>query len=139
LHYQIVGRVRIEGESDLLYSIGPIRSSSSFSVLSPFPPSSFFHREHSLCPRPLPLLVFRRRTSFRNERHSFLSFSTVDLRQVLFEKIGERTSREKNALEISFAGQFIEERKQCRVIDENAQRFDFAERGLSTCCKLYVH
>lgn len=34
LHYQIVGRVRIERESDLLYSIGPIRPSSSF---SPFP------------------------------------------------------------------------------------------------------
>lgn len=71
LHYQIVGWVRIERESDLLYSIRPIRPSSSFS------PSSFFRREHSLCPRPLPLLVFRRRMSFRNERHGFLSFSTL--------------------------------------------------------------
>lgn len=72
LHYQIVGRVRIERKSDLLHSIGPIRPSSSFSILSP---SSFFHCEHSLCPRPLPLLVFRRRTSFRNERHGCLPFS----------------------------------------------------------------
>lgn len=72
MHYQIVGRVRIERKSDLLHSIGPIRPSSSFSILSP---SSFFHCEHSLCPRPLPLLVFRRRTSFRNERHGCLPFS----------------------------------------------------------------
>lgn len=105
------------------------RADSSFFFIFPVSPSSFFRREHSLCPRPLPLLVSRRRMSFRNERHGFLSFSTPQTCDKSSSRESRRTSREKNALEISFAGQFIEERKQCRVIDENAQRFDLAERS----------
>lgn len=110
---------------------------------SPRSPSSFYRREHFLCPRPLPLLVSRCRTSFRNERHGLSFFlHPVDLRQVLFspEKAGERTESGEEC----FGNQF------CRAIHrrekampgyrwERARRFDFAEKGLSSCCKLYMY
>lgn len=71
LHYQIVGWVESRG-SQICYT-----ASGRFVLLLHFPSSLpvFLFPSISLCPRPLPLLVFRRRTSFRNEQHGFLSFS----------------------------------------------------------------
>lgn len=134
LHYQIVGWVRIERESDLLYSIGPIRPSSSFS------PSSFFRREHSLCPRPLPLLVFRRRMSFRNERHGFLSFSTL----WTCDKSSSRESRRayefgRRMLWKSVLPGNSSRRESNAGLSMRTRSDSISRKGLSTRCKLYRH
>lgn len=85
LHYQIVGWVRIERKSDLLYSIGPIRPSSSFSFLSLFPVFLFLSRA-------FPFVLVHFHFSFsdvecRFETNGMVFFLySADLRQVLFPR-----------------------------------------------------
>lgn len=115
------------------------RAGSSFFFIFPVPRFSFFYREHSLCPRPLPLrFPTQNVVSKRTVRLSFFLHS-VDLRQVLFpRKSGERSSREKNALEISFAGQFIEDRKHAGL-SMRTRNDSISRKGLSTHFKLCRH
>lgn len=126
-------KVRIQSESDPLYSIRPICPSHSFSSFSSFlifpslsrmcslsKSTSISDVEYLVSGWRIPLSLFRR---------SAMS--------PLPKKASECTSREKNALEISFAEQFIEGKKARLSIRRRNNSISWED--FSTCRKLYRH
>lgn len=152
--------LRIESESDPLYSIEPIRPSPSFCVrcqftslvaplLSPSSRASPLSSSTSTSRFSTRNVVPERTTttSFVTDLSLSLSFSTFIYmyllcdRSPLAEKAGESVrvaTRERRMLWKSVLPSNSSGRKQCWVIDEKAQRFDVG-KGLPTYVANYLY